>query len=89
MSRDQEQAGRDWVIQTIKELANENGISIENPEWESEAGNERFYLTFDVVGKRERMHFDRDTLEDLPSSETLQSNIKRKLSKIIRPTKRR
>ena len=87
------EAGKLWVESTLKRLAGESNILVENISWKGPSDDPRLFdrmsyaIYFCVGGKKESIEFPMDTLEDCVDDKEMQLRVESKIRERITPLK--
>jgi hypothetical protein len=87
MSLSELEHGKAWVLEELRILAETSGTEVVNPHWIelNDADADAHVLAYFRDGKRIRAHqFEAEVLEDVHSTESVRSAIRRALAQIVR-----
>ncbi|MPY89514.1 MAG: hypothetical protein GEU99_16505 [Luteitalea sp.] len=80
--RDQQQFGENWTVHQLHTLASEKGVRVEATDW-SDARDLTRLLIATLNGRRLMETFTLGELEDLPSHQETQADIRKRLQVLI------
>jgi len=85
MSKEQLQAGKEWVIQTFMRLADELHVQIEELEWGPDPHDcSQHSLAFKADNERHVEKFTHEKIEDCPNDKNVQAQLESRIRHIVR-----